>query len=213
MARMSCLLASSHVQLIYTRASALLVKAEILCIANLAFFMLQINVYHFPEGYCRLFHFLWPLGYVAPFEHIFPLTLLRNSTGLPNRGLSVSRLLVSLPLLTCRSPGIEQGPETTVLQAEGAPLTLTLLNCPWYQPSSLAATLDCSCWTRLVKIATVVRLSRMKWPIIPPLCQQNEFPQWKIANFEQYLFVVAPPPQSVLKWHIIPPMLQPQHSH
>lgn len=45
MERVSCLLASSHVQLIYPSASALLVKDEALCIANPASFMLQVNVF------------------------------------------------------------------------------------------------------------------------------------------------------------------------
>lgn len=152
MERVSCLLASSHVQLIYPSASALLVKDEPLCITNPASFMLQVNVFS-PGSQkvtagCFSSCGLWAMW--LSLKPPSPLTLLSSlSSAVPNRRLSVPRLLVSLAavnLLIPPLPCMRQGPEAAALKAKAAaPLTLTvrlsLMPVPLWQP----------CWTRLVK--------------------------------------------------------------
>lgn len=108
MERVSCLLASSHVQLIYASASALLVKTESLCIANPASFMLQVNVFS-PGSQkvtagCFSSCGLWAMW--LPLNTFFLLTLLSSSSGVPNRRLSVPRLLVSLAAVNPQVPPV-----------------------------------------------------------------------------------------------------------
>lgn len=98
MEKMLCLLASTHLQLIYASASALLVKAETLCIAKPASVMLQVNVFS-PGSQkvtagCFSSCGLWAMW--LPLNTFFPLTLLSSTGGLPNTDLPVPRLLVSL---------------------------------------------------------------------------------------------------------------------
>lgn len=149
MERVSCLLASSHVQLIYPSASALLVKDEALCITNPASFMLQVNVFS-PGSQkvtagCFSSCGLWAmwLSLNTPPSLSPTHTLLSSlSSAVPNRRLSVPRLLVSLAavnLLIPPLPCMRQGPEATALKAKApAPLTLTvklsLMPVPLWQP-------------------------------------------------------------------------------
>lgn len=65
-------------------------------------------------------------------------------------------------------------------------------------------------------ITTLVRLSGLKCPIIPPRCQQAAVPQWKTANFEQYpyfLLLLLLLNLSSDDTTSFSPTLQPQHSH
>lgn len=94
MERMSCLLASIHLQLIYFTASAPLVKSGTLCAQQSL---------HPPR--CKSVHSVLALGRLLQavasglcgclWTHFSPLTLFSGS-GLPNRNLLIPRLLVSL---------------------------------------------------------------------------------------------------------------------
>lgn len=79
---------------------------------------------------------------------------------------------------------------------EVAPLTLTVKLS--LTPASTGGhaglfMLDCS-----LQISTGMKCAEMCCPL---WCQQAAIPQWKTANSEQYPYLIAPPPQSVLRWH------------
>lgn len=108
--RISCLLVSSHVLLIYISAPLLFSSAEPLRTANLTSFMLQRGVPSLVKRLPQAVFSQGPLGFVAASEHDSLLTLRRSSTGLHNRQLSVARLLFSLAPSTCRFPVWEEAP-------------------------------------------------------------------------------------------------------
>lgn len=146
MERVSCLLASSHVQLIYPSASALLVKDEALCITNPASFMLQVNVFS-PGSQkvtagcfssCGLWAMWLSLNPLSPPSHCSAASAaLCQTDACQSQGCWLASLLS-----TCWSPPLpcmRQGPEATALKAKVAPpLTLTvklsLMPVPLWQP-------------------------------------------------------------------------------